>query len=43
MTDNKPDVKKINPMIFNLESGEYLSFGPFIAKAFSIGRKLKPK
>ncbi|MFC1947078.1 flavin reductase family protein [Chloroflexota bacterium] len=43
MTDNKPDVKKINPMIFNLESGEYLSFGPFIANAFSIGRKLKPK
>ena len=40
MTDNKPDVNKIKPMIFNLESGVYLSFGEIIANAFSIGRQL---
>ena len=41
--DNKPDVNKIRPMIFNLERGEYISFGQTIAKAFSVGRELKPK
>lgn len=40
MTDNKPDVKNINPMIFNLESEEYVSFGETIAKAFNVGREL---
>ncbi len=43
LTDNKPDVKKIKPMIFNLESREYSAIGEVIAKAFSIGRELKPK
>ena len=43
MTDNKPDVKKIKPMIFNLESGEYLSFGETLAKAFSAGKDLQSK
>ncbi len=43
MTDNKPNVKKINPMIFNLESGEYVSFGETIAKAFNVGRELKTR
>ncbi|HEY93355.1 MAG TPA: flavin reductase family protein [Dehalococcoidia bacterium] len=40
MIDNKPDISKIKPMIFNLESGVYSSFGETIAKAFSIGREL---
>ena len=40
MSDNKPDVNKMKPMIFNLESGVYISFGEIIAKAFSIGREL---
>ncbi|MFC2038824.1 flavin reductase family protein [Chloroflexota bacterium] len=42
LTDGKPDVNKIKPMIFNLESGEYSAFGEFVAKAFSIGLELKP-
>ena len=43
LTDGKPDVKKIKPMVFNLESGEYSSIGDTIAKAFSIGKELKTR
>jgi flavin reductase (DIM6/NTAB) family NADH-FMN oxidoreductase RutF len=43
LTDGKPDVKKIRPMIFNLEASEYAAFGEVIAKAFSVGRELKEK
>ena len=38
---DKPDVRKINAMIFNMEQQLYLSFGDIIAKAFSIGKELK--
>jgi flavin reductase (DIM6/NTAB) family NADH-FMN oxidoreductase RutF len=40
LTDGKPDVKKMKPMIFNLESREYSAFGEVIGQAFSIGREL---
>ncbi len=43
LTDGKPDVKKIKPIVFNLESREYSSIGDVIAKAFSIGREFKPE
>jgi flavin reductase (DIM6/NTAB) family NADH-FMN oxidoreductase RutF len=43
LTEGKPDVKKIRPMIFNLEASEYAAFGEVIAKAFSVGRELKQK
>ncbi|MBA7681036.1 Flavoredoxin [subsurface metagenome] len=43
LTDDKPDVNKIKPIIFNLEAGEYISFGEVIAKAFSIGQELKAR
>jgi hypothetical protein len=39
--DIKPDVKKIKPMIFNLEASEYSVFGDVIAKAFKVGRELE--
>jgi flavin reductase (DIM6/NTAB) family NADH-FMN oxidoreductase RutF len=42
LTGGKSDVKKIKPMVFNLESGEYSSIGNTVARAFSIGRELKP-
>ncbi|MFC2014369.1 flavin reductase family protein [Chloroflexota bacterium] len=42
LTDGKPDVKKIKPMVFNLESRDYSTIGDVIAKAFSIGREFKP-
>ena len=41
LTDGKPDVVKIRPMVFNLESGEYSTFGGVIGKAFSIGNEMK--
>ncbi|UCC16532.1 MAG: flavin reductase family protein [Dehalococcoidales bacterium] len=41
LADNKPDIRKINPMVFNLESGEYALIGEVIGKAFNIGRELK--
>jgi len=40
-SDGKPDTEKIRPMVFNLESSVYLSFGEVVAKAYSIGRELK--
>ena len=40
LTDGKADVRKIKPLIFDLESAEYLAFGEVVAKAFSIGKKL---
>ena len=40
LTDGKPDVKKIRPIIFNLELAEYSAMGEVFAKAFSIGREL---
>jgi flavin reductase (DIM6/NTAB) family NADH-FMN oxidoreductase RutF len=43
LTNGKPDVKKIKPIIFNLELSEYYAFGDVIAKAYSIGKELKPK
>lgn len=43
LTDGKPDVNKIKPIIFNLESAEYIAFGEVIAKAFSIGQELKAR
>jgi len=40
-SDGKPDTDLIKPMVFNLESATYLSFGEPLAKAYSIGRELK--
>jgi flavin reductase (DIM6/NTAB) family NADH-FMN oxidoreductase RutF len=42
LTDGKPDVSKIRPMVFNLEMSDYRAFGDIVAKAFSVGRELKP-
>jgi flavin reductase (DIM6/NTAB) family NADH-FMN oxidoreductase RutF len=41
LTDGKPDIKKIEPMIFNLNEREYATFGESIGKAFNIGNTLK--
>jgi flavin reductase (DIM6/NTAB) family NADH-FMN oxidoreductase RutF len=41
LTDGKPDIKKIRPMVFNLESGEYALIGDAVAKAFGAGKELK--
>ncbi len=41
LTDGKPDVRKIKPIIFNLELSAYYAFGEVIAKSHSIGKELK--
>ncbi len=41
LVEGKPDIRKINPMVFNLEAGEYTLIGNSIGKAFGIGRELK--
>jgi flavin reductase (DIM6/NTAB) family NADH-FMN oxidoreductase RutF len=41
LTDGKPDVSKMKPMIFNLEASTYSGFGPFIAKAFAAGMEFR--
>jgi len=43
LTQGKPDVSKMKPLIYNHESGEYLAFGKVVAKAYSIGRQLKTR
>ncbi|OGO24289.1 MAG: NADPH-flavin oxidoreductase [Chloroflexi bacterium RBG_16_50_9] len=42
LTDGKPDIMKINPIIFtDGPSGRYHAVGKAIAEAFSIGREIK--
>jgi flavin reductase (DIM6/NTAB) family NADH-FMN oxidoreductase RutF len=40
LTQGKPDVKKIKPMIYNLEASEYSAFGEVVGKAFYVGKEL---
>jgi flavin reductase (DIM6/NTAB) family NADH-FMN oxidoreductase RutF len=42
LTDGKPDVDKIKPLIYAREPArEYYAFGEVVAKAYSIGKQLK--
>jgi flavin reductase (DIM6/NTAB) family NADH-FMN oxidoreductase RutF len=42
LTDGKPDVNKIKPFIYTTApASQYQAFGGILAKAFSIGKKLK--
>ena len=43
LTNGKPDVARMKPMIFNLETSEYATFGEFVARAFHVGREFKPR
>ena len=44
LTDGKPDVNKIKPLIYAREpTRQYLDFGKAIAKAFSSGQELRKK
>ncbi len=37
LSDNKPDYKKINPLLFFMPEGPYLRTGNVVAKAFDVG------
>ncbi|MDY6791979.1 MAG: flavin reductase family protein [Thermodesulfobacteriota bacterium] len=43
MTDNKLDIKKINPFTLTMPDNQYWSVGEKMGKAWSIGKKLKKK
>ena len=44
LTDCKPDVNKIKPMTYIMSPAtQYQALGEVLAKAFSIGKRLKPK
>lgn len=43
LTDGKPDLSKVNPIIYTTQLGKYLTAGPVIADARSIGQELKAK
>ena len=41
MTENKPDIKKIDPILLSMPDNNYWGVGEFIAKAWDIGDELK--
>jgi flavin reductase (DIM6/NTAB) family NADH-FMN oxidoreductase RutF len=42
LTNGKPDVDKIKPLLWVIEGNEYREFGKSIGKAFNIGKQIKP-
>ncbi len=43
LTDGKPDVAKIKPMIYAQNPEQYFAFGEFLAKAHSAGVEIKTR
>jgi flavin reductase (DIM6/NTAB) family NADH-FMN oxidoreductase RutF len=43
LTDGRPDVKKINPMVFSLHDNNYWKVGELVGRAWSIGKNFKSK
>ena len=43
MTDNKLDIKKINPFTLSMPDNHYWSVGENMGKAWNVGKKLKKK
>jgi hypothetical protein len=43
LTDNKPDTRKIDPLLFEGTLGSYWKVGEHVARAFAVGKNYKPK
>jgi flavin reductase (DIM6/NTAB) family NADH-FMN oxidoreductase RutF len=43
LVNEKPDIKRIDPLLYEDGLNNYWSLGDFLAKAFDIGKKFKPK
>ncbi len=43
LTNEQPDIKKVNPIIFSMHDNNYWKVGEKIGKAFSIGKNYKKK
>ncbi len=41
LTDGKPDVDKINTVVFSVPKRQYLALGRVVADAYSVGKELK--
>lgn len=43
LTDGKPDVEKIDPLIFFMPNGPYRRIGGHVAEAFEVGKNYKSR
>jgi len=43
LVNDKPDLKSIDPLLYEDSLGNYWNLGEFLAKAFDIGKQFKPK
>jgi flavin reductase (DIM6/NTAB) family NADH-FMN oxidoreductase RutF len=43
LTDGLPDVRKIRPIVFSMHDNNYWRLGEHLGKAWSVGRKFRPK
>ena len=43
LVNDKPDLKSIDPLLYEDGIGSYWNLGKFLAKAFDIGKQFKPK
>ncbi len=43
LTDDKIDIRKVDPLLFDMGSKEYWSLGDPVAKAWNVGKQLKDK
>lgn len=41
LTDGKPDIKKMNPLVLTMPDNQYWSVGKMVGKAWNIGKKLR--
>ncbi len=41
LVDNKPDMKSIDPLLYEDGLNQYWSLGKFLAKAFEVGKRFK--
>ena len=43
LTNALPDIKKVNPIVFSQNDSSYWRIGEHLARAFDIGKELKPR
>lgn len=43
LTDGNPDVEKMKPAVFSMYDNRYFALGKYLGKAWSMGKKFKPK
>ncbi len=40
LTDNKPDIRKINPLLLTMPDNSYWTVGEYVGKAWNIGKRM---